>query len=62
MSKFITAKDLAAELEMDARSIRRNQHALGLDEALDTSCRKPLRWFRDKARRILTKRGHIIGF
>ena len=64
MSKFITAKDLAQELEMNERNFRlpRKQRELGLDECLDTSCRHPIRFHRDRARRALIKRGHSVAF
>jgi hypothetical protein len=64
MTKFVTTKDLAADMEMDERTFRspKKQRELGLDAALDRTCKKPIRFNRDKARAALARLGHVAGF
>ena len=64
MSKFITAKDLAAEFEMNERTflLAYKIRELGLEECRDKSCNHPVRFHRVEARRILLKKGHKISF
>ncbi len=62
MSRFVTSKDLAAELELNERTIRqpRKQHALGIDECIDRTCEKPIRFRMEQARQALKKIGHEV--
>jgi hypothetical protein len=63
-SKFITAKELASELEMNERTFRlpETQRRLGLDDCRDQTCKKPIRWRKDEARAALAARGHHSDF
>lgn len=63
MSKFITSKDLAAELEMNERTFRQPAKikSLGLQPALDRSTPR-IRFNRVAARRILTAKGIAVSF
>ncbi len=64
MSKYITAKDLSRELEMNERTFRqpRKIKELGLIPALDPSCKHRIRFLRIRARIILVAQGIEVGF
>ncbi len=64
MSKYITAKDLSRELEMNERTFRqpRKIKELGLIPALDPSCKHRIRFYRVEARLILIARGITVSF
>ncbi len=64
MSKYITAKDLAQELEMNERTFRQPKKIdeLGLKPARDPSCKHRIRFYRVRARIILVAQGIEVGF
>lgn len=59
-SKFVTAKELATELERSEKwfRIKRNQQAIGIDTAIDLTYLKPIRFYKEKVREALRKLGH----
>lgn len=57
MSNFLTRKEIAAANEVSPETIRRCEHALGLDRCRDRSCERPIRYDRTRATRQLRRRG-----
>lgn len=63
-TKFITSKELAAELEMDERTFRMpcKIRELGLDECRDHTSPHRIRFYREKVVRVLARHGHASSF
>ena len=63
-SRYITAKQLEDEVEMDERHIRRpeTQRRLGIDKCRDRTCKRPLRWPVRACAEALRQRGYDVHF
>ena len=61
-SRYVTAKEIAAELEVTDRHVRAKRNDWGLDACEDRSCARPLRFRRDEAREKLIAKGFDVEF
>lgn len=60
--KFVTAKEIADKLEVNAVTVRRRERRLGLHKCRDKVCQRPRRYFTERAEAALRENGHEVVF
>lgn len=60
--RFVTAKEIADKLEVNAVTVRRGERRLGLHRCRDKVCQRPRRYFTEAAELALRNNGHQVTF